>query len=756
MQISPDAAAHSRRLRRLLALGACAVALSGCAALPRLDSRLSRPDPKAQTAQTEAPPADPPRLERRVEVLSTPRPAAVTGQVGPTRAELEAALGTGTVEANLPPQPLPQFVRAAFQDLLGVSVGMGPSLAARTDLVSLATKPGATRVEVFEAVRDTLKSYGVQVLVQPGFALLVDDRAGADMATLFARGRELPPETNQGRPVIFYMPIVGTESAQLANLLRDIGGQGAPVSIENDGPSNSLILRGMYRDVDALSQFIRQIDRPGFEGAFVARVQPVYWGVEQLADQLISVMSTEGWQIARSGRRAIVLMPIRYTNQLIIFAQAREGYDRALEWIDELDQPAALGDRESLFIYDVRNTSAQDLLAVVQGSMGQGQQGGFGQQAGFASRGPSGNRENLATPPSGAPAIAPATGAAGGGGVGGSAQTFAQMSADPIANRILFRGTAIQFRDALATLEALDRPVPQVLIEVTIAEVTLTDETRFGIEWLTTATGRERNITVRTEGGLGLAGNGIVATLTGVDARAALQAIATNNNVNVLSTPRVLTRSGQAANFQVGTDVPVITSQRAQETATVTAGRTDVLQTVEYRRTGVILSVTPTVYADRVDLDINQEVSSTSGSATGGISSPTILTRNFQNRLTLRDGETTVLAGLMSNNVTRSNRGVPFAKDLPIVGNAFKTQGVESTKTELVVMVTPRIADDDSTTRFSQALTDSFNTTLRRSRFGSYTLTPWGGVSVLGGRAAMRSEPKLDAPRPAPAQKSDD
>ncbi len=331
------------------------------------------------------------------------------------------------------------------------------------------------------------------------------------------------------------------------------------------------------------------------------------------------------------------------------------------------------------------------------------------------------------------------------------------MSADPIANRILFRGTAIQYRDALATLEALDRPVPQVLIEVTIAEVTLTDDTRFGIEWFTTNTGRERNITVRTEGGLGLAGNGIVATLTGVDARAALQAIASNNNVNVLSTPRVLTRSGQAANFQVGTDVPVITSQRAQETATGTTGRTDVLQTVEYRRTGVILSVTPTVYADRVDLDINQEVSSTSGSASGGISSPTILTRNFQNRLTLRDGETTVLAGLMSNNITQSNRGVPFAKDIPIVGNAFKTEGVESTKTELVVMVTPRIADDENTTRFSQALTDSFNTTLRRSRFGSYTLTPWGlGVSVLGGRASMRSEPKLDAPKPAPAQKADD
>ena len=168
----------------------------------------------------------------------------------------------------------------------------------------------------------------------------------------------------------------------------------------------------------------------------------------------------------------------------------------------------------------------------------------------------------------------------------------------------------------------------------------------------------------------------------------------------------------------------------------------------------MILSVTPTVYADRVDLDINQEVSSTSGSASGGIASPTILTRNFQNRLTLRDGETTVLAGLMSNNINQSNRGVPFAKDLPIVGNAFKTQSVEGTKTELVVMVTPRISDDDNTTRFSQALTDSFNTTLRRSRFGSYTLTPWGGVSVLGGRAAMRSEPKLDAPRPAP--KADD
>jgi general secretion pathway protein D len=148
----------------------------------------------------------------------------------------------------------------------------------------------------------------------------------------------------------------------------------------------------------------------------------------------------------------------------------------------------------------------------------------------------------------------------------------------------------------------------------------------------------------------------------------------------------------------VGQEVPIITSQ--QNNGTVSTGLfssgPSLTQTVQYRSTGVILRVRPVINSgNRMDLEIQQEVSSANTTTTGVSSSPTISTRRVDTKLSLRDGSTVLLAGLIDRKTSDSNSGVPFLKDIPFLGSLFRSESVSTTETELLVMITPYVINDD-------------------------------------------------------------
>ena len=293
---------------------------------------------------------------------------------------------------------------------------------------------------------------------------------------------------------------------------------------------------------------------------------------------------------------------------------------------------------------------------------------------------------------------------------------------DPIGNRILFTGTASDYAQLRTLLNTLDVPAPQVVIEVMIAEVTLTDATSLGVNLFGTDQRGDGLATGSTEG-IAVGTGGFSFTFVGPDYRARLVANASNNRVNILQRPQLVARSGETPRFQVGTDVPIITSQSAS--GSQTGGSTDILQSVQYRQTGTILEIKPVVYGDRVDLTISQELSS-AGEAPAGISSPTILNRSLSTRIEVRDGWTGVLGGLIGNNYSKINTGVPFLKDIPVIGSAFQNNQVSGERTELILLITPYIIrGDDDMADFAELSTRSMNAAFRTGRGWSYTLTPW-------------------------------
>jgi general secretion pathway protein D len=341
-------------------------------------------------------------------------------------------------------------------------------------------------------------------------------------------------------------------------------------------------------------------------------------------------------------------------------------------------------------------------LSQGSGSLGGGALGGGGQGPGAlgGSQGSSsGGQVSGANPLQG--------GLDSGGGMATNTDTL-RIIPDPQNNALLIYGN----RSETGTVEAMLRKVDilplEVRIDAVIAEVTLNDALQYGTQFFFKSGGINGALsnaqqTVSTLGAstfnstfpgfiLGGNGNGGIPF-----ALSALQAVTT---INVLSSPELMVLDNRPARLQVGNVVPYL-SQTSVSTITSNA---PVVSSINYQQTGVIMEVTPRVNSGGlVTLDITQDVSAVQTAlTTPGINSPTFSERNISSRVVVQDGQTIGLAGLITDNVTRGNQGIPWLKDVPILGLLAGTQNNTRQRTELLVLITPHVVHDQ---RDARALT---------------------------------------------------
>jgi len=332
--------------------------------------------------------------------------------------------------------------------------------------------------------------------------------------------------------------------------------------------------------------------------------------------------------------------------------------------------------------------------------------GGLGQQGGAG--GASDPSQNPANPLLGG--LDPGGGAGGGlggglGGGGGGAEDANTVRIIPNSqnNAILLYATPAERDTIEAMLRKIDILPLQVRIDAAVAEVTLNDSLQYGTQFFFKA---------GINGALNFSGPGAAAAafasgfpgfvLSGPNnGNAALNALQAVTDVKVLSSPQVLVLDNEAARLQVGNLVPYLTS--ASQSAL--SPNAPVINSIDYRETGVILEVTPRVNSGGlVTLDIAQEVSDVvPGPSAGGINSPTFSQRNVSSRVVVQDGQTVGLAGLIRDGATRTSSGIPFLKDVPLLGLLAGSQTNARTRTELLVLITPHVVHDQ---RDARALTE--------------------------------------------------
>ena len=600
---------------------------------------------------------------------------------------------TEMVDASVRELPLPDFIEVVFGEMVQVPFFTGPDVASREDtIVKMRTSGQLASEDFLELAIAALEEYGVSTVAEDGVYKLLDSASLRSRIPRFIRARATPDTPGALRPLVMFVDLDAMGANEMVEILRQAFPDANRLKITANPRINVITLTGLPEDVDNAVRVIDQMDELAYAGTQLVRYSPKFVAAKQLADQMTQMMSIEGWQASSnpSVNRTVVAIPIEFTNDLFVFSKSPTALERARFWLSQLDQPSKVGDVPQLFVYAVQNVDAVLLADTVNAVLS--------------------NRDR-------GPGIAAVTGVAGGatptqtpssrsGNIPGS------IVVDRISNRLIFSGSASDYARLRPLLEQLDRPPGEVLIMVTIAEVTLTDETQYGIQFFVDSIGGTDFTAQAGTSGIGVGSSGLNVEVFSGNVDLAVNAFASNSQVNVLSKPKLVARSGGAARLQVGTDVPVITSQRAASSQDG-VGQTDILQSVEYRKTGVLLTIEPIVFSDnRVDLTISQEVSTVLPNNASEISSPTISNRNLDTQLSIKDGETVVLGGLIQNTTDDGESGIPVLKDIPIAGNLFRSNSASQTRTELLVLITAYILQDtDQKTGFTEQLIQDLEST---------------------------------------------
>ncbi len=273
--------------------------------------------------------------------------------------------------------------------------------------------------------------------------------------------------------------------------------------------------------------------------------------------------------------------------------------------------------------------------------------------------------------------------------------------ADDKTNTLLITGPPQTFNAIQKLIERLDRRTPQVYIEVAIVDVTLDDDTRFGIEWTWTSSETMPDGTpeqsASTNFNLAQMTTGLKYSIISDNLKAILQALETRSNVKVYSTPRVTTADNVEAVISIGRDEPFVSS--VQET--VGGG---LLRSVEFKPVNVALTVTPHVNGDSgtIALDVLQTIDEIIGREPE-LNAPIIASRRAETSIVVKNGQTIVIGGIIKENKERVTRAVPLISEIPLIGELFKSRQWRDTKSELMVFLTPHIlADDESVSTLTE------------------------------------------------------
>jgi general secretion pathway protein D len=446
----------------------------------------------------------------------------------------------------------------------------------------------------------------------------------------------------------------------------------------------------------------------------------------QLRDANASQVANELNQMfGKGGERGFRTLPITRMNALLLISPQPALLDGAKRWVSRLDHADKDGRR--IHVYQIQNRRATDIAKILTGILG---------------------NERSSSPPPPARPVAPQLtpsltstlhqsspssfgnfGEPLGGGSGSSSPEVtssidaqpenkpqgAKVTADVQTNSVVVVANAEEWKVVEAALRRLDVMSAEVLIEATVAEVTLNNNVSHGVRWFFQNSGNSVSLTDST-GTLDTATPGFNYVLNLPSAQVAISALETVTDVQIVSSPALTVLDNETAKLQVGDEVPVATSS-AQS---VVAAGAPLVTNIDYKDTGVILGVTPHINASGlVMLDISQEVSDVVATTTSSLNSPTIEQRRLSTTVVVRSGREIVLGGLISTNGNRENDGIPLLMDIPIIGNAFRSQVTRAnSRTELLIFLRPTVMgtsrDISKITREIKARMSGLGTTIDR------------------------------------------
>nr|MBF0222995.1 type II secretion system secretin GspD [Desulfobulbaceae bacterium] len=484
------------------------------------------------------------------------------------------------------------------------------------------------------------------------------------------------------------VPVVHMSSAEAQKLIEPYLSEHNMVY--NLAEQNTLIITDFESQIVDGLMILSRMDVSALSSLVVRMFRVEQAPLFDLKDELVEILSA--LKINKKDYEGVQILPMERVNSLLMIGYNESLIRTALKWAQDLDRAPTEG-RDSIYIYNVRNSVATELADLVNSLIKENEKKTTTTTKTKTTRPvvrPPGNTKDAQSP------VAPTPGRSSAPSTGPSLASM-QFAGEPILipddarNIIMVRALWADYKRILKLLGRLDNLPMQVLIEVLVAEVSLTDDLEYGVEWAL-----KNNMTDINDGSVSFkASTGLSSSLifdANNDIFNLLTFLATKNDFSILSSPQVLVLNNESATVNVGEQVPIVTSETSDTVSSTTSNRT-----VQYKDTGVILNVTPRINYDGIILlEIDQQVSSVKSATTGGLDSPTISTKSIKTKLAVKDGQSILMGGLIEKNESDTQDGIPLLMDIPFLGNLFKSTTTKYKKTELLIMVTPYVIESEN------------------------------------------------------------
>jgi general secretion pathway protein D len=642
------------------------------------------PLPAGKVTRIETGPSEAPKVEARVYKgtghFLNPNPPPASPPAGPEEASL-----------NFEALDVREVAKVILGDYLKQSYTVHPAVQGTVTFRTVKPIP----------IKDLLPT--LEMLLRQNNAAVVREEGVYKVLPINQVRGSVTPQLGGGTlPIpagfsVLVVPLKYVGAREMARLLEPFA---PPETIRIDEVRNLVIMAGDERELRHLVDTVELFDVDWLSGYSIGLFPIRSADVKTLMGDLDKLFGNA----AQNPLAGIVrVIPIERLNSVLVVTTQPKYLDMAKNWIERIDQAGSTSGGMRFYVYQVKNGKAENLAQLIGDlfsskrttttapTLAPGSRPAELTSSTFGQITPQ-TTTTTTTPPASATFHLP--------GATGTTTNEVRVIADKDTNSLLILATPADYETIENALRQLDVVPRQVLVEVMLAEVTLTDNLSLGLDYYI----HTRN---NTSGQLNLGGlpsTGPLGTVpfpqsgglqlinfSGAEVRAVLNALGTDGKARILASPQIMVLDNQKAQIKVGDRISVQT-----QTQTGVSTGTGVLNSFQYLETGILLAVTPRINSGgMVTLDVNQEVSVPDpNSVNANNPNPTVNSRSAQTSVAVASGESIVLGGLIREDNTSSTSGIPLLSKIPILGALFGTQGYLRKRTELVLIITPRIISD--------------------------------------------------------------
>lgn len=566
---------------------------------------------------------------------------------------------------------LETFFLKIAEEVLGLDLIVDQSLRLDGKAPTVSINGSRNRSEIVDLLLQTARASGFYAEIVKGSLALLPAQTSASSVSIGIGPAEADVPFGSD-DVLQIVPLKNDWSIEIDRLVSELSG----VELSRSNSRNAYVLRGNRRSVLRSLQIIEALDVPSIVGSHIRLVPLTFIKPEEAASEVHKLLASEGVRslVVRGAEfnssSSILLLPMSRLESILVFSAETDAISRVEYWVNLIDVPGADSER-GFFTFRPRRIAADDLLASFSAIFAQSD----------SDQQPQSESGNASGPSTGQAPLGRASGAV-------ITDDF-RMVVDRNSGQIIINADQSVYEELLGILRKLDISPRQVLLEVLIAEVSLKDEFRLGFEWAL----NNRGVSYSTIGGFGANSFSGLSINLSKDKILSGKIFSSDNLIRVLSSPTLLVKEGEQASVSVGSQISVV----GQTTFDPLVGGQRQTTAAEYLSTGVSVSFKPTLIgSDVIDLAIEQKISNTVAGSVGAAGNPDVFNRELKTEVLAQTGQTIFLGGLISERASSDRGGIPVLSRIPLLGSAFGTQGEQSDRTELVMLVTPTIFEDPS------------------------------------------------------------